>query len=65
VDLIHRAQEAKKWRALVEMRKNFAVLHQAREIYRLTEKLSASQEALCSMQQSKFGHFVSRVRKIA
>jgi len=33
VDLVHRAQEAKKWRALVETRKNSAVLHQTREIY--------------------------------
>ena len=33
VDLIHRAKEAKKWRAVVETRKNFAVLHQTCEIY--------------------------------
>jgi len=32
VDLIHRAQEEEKWRALVETRKNSAGLHQTREI---------------------------------
>jgi hypothetical protein len=63
--VIHSAQEAKKWRALAETRKNVAVLHQTREIYRLTDKLSASQQSICSMQRRTFSHFVWRVRKIA